>query len=76
MLLIVQETMRLLLNHQRYSQKASHLNKSVIKDLKVLSPFYDVKKQRPKMILEKCDQRSVSIEIPLDLKVCFSLVTY
>ena len=41
-----------------------------------LSSFFDVKKQRPKINLEKCYQCSVSIEISLDLKVSFSLVTY
>ena len=33
--------------------------------------FFDLKKQRPKTNLEKCYQCSVSIEISLDLKVCF-----
>ena len=42
----------------------------------VLSSFFDVKKQRPKTNLEKCYQCSVNIEISLDLKICFSLVTY
>ena len=41
----------------------------------VLSSFFDVKKQRPTMNLEKCYQYSVNIEISLDLKVYFSLVT-
>ena len=41
----------------------------------VLSSFIDVKKQRPTMNLEKCYQSSVNIEISLDLKVYFSLVT-
>ena len=41
----------------------------------VLSSFFDVKKQRPTMNLEKCYQCSVNIEISLDLKVYFSLVT-
>ena len=41
----------------------------------VLSSFFDVKKQRPTMNLEKCNQCSVNIEISLDLKVYFSLVT-
>ena len=38
----------------------------------VLSSFFDVKKQRPTMNLEKSSQ--FNIEISLDLKVCFSLV--
>ena len=42
----------------------------------VLSSFFDVKKQRPTMNLEKCYQCSVNIEISLDLKVYFSLVTF
>ena len=37
--------------------------------------FFDVKKERHKANLEKCYQCSVSIEISLDLKVCFSLIT-
>ena len=41
----------------------------------VLSSFFDVKKQRPTMNLEKCYQCRVNIEISMDLKVCFSLVT-
>ena len=41
-----------------------------------LSSFFDLKKQRPNANLEKFYQRSVSTEISLDLKVCFSLVTY
>ena len=41
-----------------------------------LSSFFDVKKQKPKTNLEKCYQCSVSIEISLDPKVCFSRVTY
>ena len=40
-----------------------------------LSSFFDVKKQTPTMNLEKCYQCSVNIEISLDLKVYFSLVT-
>ena len=38
-------------------------------------PLFDVKKQRPKTNLQKCYQCSVDIEISLDLKVYFSLVT-
>ena len=41
-----------------------------------LSSFLDVKNQRPNANLEECYQCSVSIEISLDVKVCFSLVTY
>ena len=40
----------------------------------VLSSFFDIKKQRPTMNLEKCYQSSVNIEISVDLKVYFSLV--
>ena len=40
-----------------------------------MSSFFDVKKQRPTMNLEKCYQCSVTIEISPDLKVYFSLVT-
>ena len=40
------------------------------------SLLFDFKKQRPKTNLEKSYQCSVSIEISLELKVCFSLVTY
>ena len=78
--------MRLLVNHQlipiAIQPKSILLNKSVIKDLKILpnftalSSFFDVKRQRPKSNLEKCYQCSVSLEISLDFKVCFSLVTY
>ena len=66
--LSARETM-LLINHwlinslfqSRYSLSASLFNKFVIKDLKVTSPhyFFDVKKQRPNMNLEKCYQCSV-----------------
>ena len=41
----------------------------------VFSFFFDVKKQKPKTNFEKCYQCSVNIEIFLDLKVYFSLVT-
>ena len=41
----------------------------------VLSSFFDVKKQRPTMNLEKGYQYSANIEISLDLKVYFSLAT-
>ena len=41
----------------------------------VLSSFFDVKKQKPTMNLGKSSQCSVNIEIYLDLKVYFSLVT-
>ena len=40
-----------------------------------MSSFFDVKEQRPTMNLEKYYQCSVNIEISLDLKVCFSLVS-
>ena len=40
----------------------------------VLSSFFDIKKQRPTMNLEKCYQSSVNIKISVDLKVYFSLV--
>ena len=38
-------------------------------------PFSTSKKQRPKADLGKCYECSVSIEIALDFKVCFSLAT-
>ena len=41
----------------------------------LLPSFFDVKKQRPTMNLEKCYQCSANILISLDLKVYFSLVT-
>ena len=83
--LIARETMQLMVNinlfQSRYSLKASLLSKSVTKDLNVLpyftvlSSFFD-EKQKPAMNREKCYQCSVNIEISLDLKVCYSLVTY
>ena len=42
----------------------------------VLSSFSDIKKQVPNTDLQTCCQFIVSIEIALDLKVCFCLVTY
>ena len=42
----------------------------------VLSSFLDVKKQKPTMNLERNYQCSVNIEIFLDLKIYFSLVTF
>ena len=42
----------------------------------VLSSFFDIKKQRPTMNLEKCYQYIANIEISLDLKVYFSLAIY
>ena len=41
----------------------------------VLSSFFEVEKQRPIMNLEKCHQCSANIEISLDPKVFFFLVT-
>ena len=41
----------------------------------VLSSFFDVEKQRPTMNLEKCYQCNANIEIYLDLKIYFSLIT-
>ena len=41
----------------------------------VFSSFFEVKKQRPTMNLEKCYEYSANIETSLDLKVYFSLVT-
>ena len=74
--------MRLSINlfHSQNGLKASLLNKAK-KNLKILSElhcifFFFRLKKRPKTNLEKCHQCSVSIEISLDLKVCFSLVTY
>ena len=75
--------MRLLINHQLIliliqSKRISYLLLKISKyrrNFTVLSSFFDVKKQRPKTNLEKCYQGSVNIEIYLDLKVYFSLVT-
>ena len=75
--------MRLLINHQLIliliqSKRISYLLLKISKyrrNFTVLSSFFDVKKQRPKTNLEKCYQCSVNIEISLDLKVYFSLVT-
>ena len=41
----------------------------------VLSSFFDVKKQIPKVDIEQYYQCTVSIGISLNLKVCFSQVT-
>ena len=41
----------------------------------VLSSFFDVKKQRPKANFKNCYRCSVNIEISLDLKVYFYIVT-
>ena len=41
-----------------------------------MSSFFDIKKRRPKTDHEKYHQCSVTIEISLDVKVCFSLVTW
>ena len=77
--------MRLLVNHQLIpipiQSKSISLEQMLLKisvscrNFIVLSSFFDVKKQRPTMNLEKCYQCSVNIEISLDLKVYFSLVT-
>ena len=77
--------MWLLVNHQLIpipiQSKSISLEQMLLKisvscrNFIVLSSFFDVKKQRPTMNLEKCYQCSVNIEISLDLKVYFSLVT-
>ena len=76
--------MRLLVNHQLIpipiQSKSISLEQMLLKismycrNSILLSSFFDVKKQRPTMNLEKCYQCSVNIEISLDLKVYCSLV--
>ena len=68
--------MRLLVNHQPILIAIQSKSSRFCRNFTALSSFSDVKKQRPKTNLEKCYQCSVNIEISLDLKVCFSLVTY
>ena len=81
--------MRLLVNYQLISlpirpkcilleescYERSQIRDHYFRNFTVLSFFVDNNKQRPKMDLEKCYHCSVSIEISLYLKVCFSLVT-
>ena len=79
--------MRLLVNHQlipiamqpkRFSLEQICCKRSqgiAVTSLYFL-PFSTSKNKRPKTNLEKCYQCSVSIEISVELKVCFSLVTY
>ena len=84
---IAQETKWLLVNYQLISiaiQPKNILLEQICykrsQDIAVTSLlcllFSDIKKQRPKTNLKKCYQCSVIIEIFLDIKVCFSLVTY
>ena len=85
-IIIKQETMRLLVNHQliliAMKPKSISLEQICYKSSQgiavtsVQSFFFDVKKQRRKTNLEKSYQCSVSTEISLNLKLCFSLVTF
>ena len=76
--------MRLLVNHQPFPfpmrLKSASFEQSYYErshsNFTVFSSFFDVKKQKPKTDLEKYYQCSIRFEISLDLKVCFSLVTY
>ena len=76
--------MRLLVNHQlmpfpvrprstSFQQSSSRRSQAIVVTVFF---FSDVKKQRHKTGLEKYYQHSVSIENSVDLKVCFSLLTY
>ena len=77
--------MRLLVNHQLIpvpiQSNSISLEQMLLKisiycsNFTVLSSLFDVKKERPTMNLEKYYQFSVNIEISLDIKVYFSLVT-
>ena len=85
LLLIARGTIQLLVNHQlipiSIQSKSILLEQILLEQISmycpnftVLSSFFDVKKQRPTMNLEKSSQFCVNIEISLDLKVYFSLV--
>ena len=85
LLLIARGIIQLLVNHQlipiSIRSKSILLEQILLEQIStyypnftVLSSFFDVKKQRPTMNLEKSSQCSVDIEISLDLKVYFSLV--
>ena len=54
-------------------EKTLNLGKVSCRIFTVLSSVFKVKNQKSKTDLEKCCQYSVSIEISVDLKVCFSL---
>ena len=54
-------------------EKTLYLGKVSCRIFTVLSSVFKVKNQKSKTDLEKCYQYSVSIEISVDLKVCFSL---
>ena len=87
--LIARKTMRLPVNHQLipipiqskiiYLKQIYNYNiykiSKYCRNFTVLSPLFDVKKQRPKTNFQRCYQCSVNSENSLDLKVCFPLVT-
>ena len=54
-------------------EKTLNLRKVSCRNFTVLSSVFEVKNQKSKTDLEQCYQYSVSIEISVDLKVCFSL---
>ena len=79
--------MRLLVNHQlipiavwpksiSYEQICYKISLGIAVTSVHCLLFSMSKKPKPKTNREKCYQRSVSIEICLDLKVCFSLLAY
>ena len=85
--LIAREIIRLPVNyvklfHPRYGLKAFLLNKVAAKELKLLSWLqwivFFFRSQETKDItdFEKYHQCSISIEVSLHLKVCFSLVAW
>ena len=74
---------RLLVNHHtQYRLKAFLLCKTIgeisnyCRNSTVLSPFFHIKKQRPKMDHEISYQFSAGTKTSLELKICFSLITY
>lgn len=54
-------------------EKTLNLGKVSCRNFTVLSSVFEVKNQKSKTDLEQCYQYSVSTEISVDLKVCFSL---
>ena len=54
-------------------EKTLNLGKVSCRNFTVLSSVFEVKNQKSKTDLEQCYQYSISIEISVDLKVCFSL---
>ena len=54
-------------------EKTLNLRKVSCRNFTVLSSVFEVKNQKSKTDLEQCYQYSVSTEISVDLKVCFSL---